>query len=158
MTRRSYALFGAALAAVAGAVAAVVVLVAGSGGGKAKTLTHEEYLARVQAICRTYDRKLALVPLPENLLNPKALEQAIGRVLPLIQKRTAEERAVEPPPEDKAKAGRAFALSDEATRELEVSRRKALAGDSRGALVAFADFIKVRDQARQAADAFGFKC
>ena len=83
---------------------------------------------------------------------------ALGQTLPLLDRQIAEERSVEPPPEIAARVEHAFALRDESVRDLKESRRKALAGDVRGALTAFAKFIQGRDRARQAADALGFRC
>ena len=157
MTRRSYALAGAALLAVAGGVAALVVLVAG-GSGAGKTLTRKEYLDRIQAICRTYDRKLQRIPPPANPVNMQALAQSIGQALPLLERRLAEAREVDPPPELAERVRRAFALADAAVRNLKTSRSKALAGDAGGAVRAFAQFIETRDRARQAADSVGFRC
>ncbi len=159
VTRRSYALAGTALLVAAG-VAAIVVLVANSlqDGRRARTLSRTEYLARIQVICRSYDRKLARIPIPANPANPQALAQSIGQTLPLLDRQIAEERAVEPPPEIAGKVERAFALRDESVRDLKESRRKALAGDAGGAVAAFARFIQARDKARQAADAIGFRC
>ncbi len=160
VTRRSYALAATALLAIAAGVAAIVVLVADSleGGGRARTLTRAEYLARIQVICHRYDRKLGRIPFPATLGNTQVLARAIGQVLPLVEQRSAEERAVEPPPELRARVERAFALSDEATRDLKATRTKALAGDLRAALLAFQQFVGARDRARQAADAIGFRC
>ena len=160
VTRRSYALATTALVAVVAGVAAIVVLVADSleGGGRARTLSRTEYLARIQVICHRYDRKLAQIPIPANPANPQALAQSLGQTLPLLDRQIAEERSVEPPPEIAARVEHAFALRDESVRDLKESRRKALAGDVRGALTAFAKFIQGRDRARQAADAIGFRC
>ncbi len=159
VTRRSYALAGATLLAVAGGVAALVILVTGgSGSGAGKTLTRKAYLDRIQAICRTYDRKLARIQPPANPANPQALAQSIGQALPLMESQLADERNVEPPPELTAQVERAFALTDEAVRDLKSSRSKALAGDGGAALHAFAQFIRARDRARQAADSIGFRC
>lgn len=77
VTRRSYALAGAALLVVAGGVAALVILV-GGGFGNGKPLTRKEYLDRIQAICRTYDRRLQRIPPPANPGNAQALAQSIG--------------------------------------------------------------------------------
>ncbi len=160
VTRRSYALAATALLAIAAGVAAIVVLVADSleGGGRARTLTRAEYLARIQVICHRYDRKLARIPTPANPANPQALAQSIGQTLPLVDRQIAEERSVEPPPEIAARVEHAFALRDESVRDLKESRRKALVGDAGGAVTAFAKFIQARDKARQAADAIGFRC
>jgi hypothetical protein len=155
VTRRSYVLGGAGLVAVAGAVAAVVVLVGSTGGGKPRTLAAPQYFARIQVICRRYDRKLARIAPPASL---QLLPQSIGQTLPLVERQLAEERAVEPPPELATRVERVFALSDEAVRDLKQSRRKALAGDTGGAVTAFAKFIDQRDKARQAAEAIGFRC
>ena len=55
MARR--ALFAAAALAVAAAVAIPLALFAG-GGGSEKDLTRDEYLAQVDAICRSYESRL----------------------------------------------------------------------------------------------------
>ena len=157
MTRRSYALAAAALLTVAGGVAALVILI-GGGFGNGKALTRKEYLDRIQAICRTYDRKLQRISPPANPGNAQALAQSIGQALPLIESRIAEERKVHPPPGLATKVKGAFALNDETVRDLKTSRSKALAGDAGGAVRAFAHFIETRDRARQAASSIGFTC
>ena len=160
VTRRSYAVAATALLAFAAGVAAIVVLVADSleGGGRARTLTRAEYLARIQVICHRYDRKLARIPTPANPANPQALAQSIGQTLPLVDRQIAEERSVEPPPEIAARVEHAFALRDESVRDLKASRSKALTGDLRAALLAFQQFVGARDRARQGAAAIGFRC
>jgi hypothetical protein len=157
VTRRSYALAATALLAVAAGVAAIVVLVADSleGGGRARTLTRKEYLARIQVICHSYDQKLARIPPGASV---QLLAQSIGQALPLVERRIAEQRSVEPPPELAARVEHAFALADEVVRDLKESRRKALAGDAGGSVTAFAKFIQAADKARQAEDAIGFRC
>ena len=157
MTRRSYALAAAALLTVAGGVAALVILVGGV-FGNGKSLTRKEYLDRIQAICRTYDRKLQRIPPPANPGNAQALAQSIGQAVPLLERRLAEARKVKPPAKLARRVRRAFALADEAVRDLKTSRSKALAGDAGGAVRAFAQFIGTRDRARQVALSIGFTC
>jgi biopolymer transport protein ExbB/TolQ len=155
--RRSYALAAAALLLVAGGVATVVILV-GDGFGNSNALTRTEYLDRIQAICRTYDRKLQRIPPPANPGNAQALAQSIGQALPLLERRLAEARKVKPPPRLVQRVRRAFALADKAVLDLKTSRSKALAGDAGGAVRAFAHFIETRDRARQLASSIGFTC
>ena len=152
-------LAGGALLLIAGGF---LVLVLWLGGvfdrGGSRTLTRAEYLARVQRLCREADRKLAGIPPPANLSNPEVVSASIDRVLPLLRRYIAAERRIEPPPEPAAQMDRAFELSDQSVRDLEETRRRAPAADTRGAFRATARFLESRDRARAAARAAGLRC
>jgi hypothetical protein len=151
-------LAGGALLLIAGGF---LVLVLWLGGvfdrGGSRTLTRAEYLVRVQRLCREADRKLAGIPPPASLSNPEVVSASIDRVPPLLRRYIAAERRIEPPPELAAQMDRAFELSDQSVRDLEETRRRALA-DTRGAFRAMARFLDCRDRARAAARAAGLRC
>ena len=158
VTRRYYALAALAALAVAAGAAAIVVFVAGVGNGGGKTLTRKEYLDRIQAICRVYDRKLQRISLPTSPGNAQALAQSIGQALPLIEARLAETRKVKPPPQLAEGVRHWFSLTDAMVRNLKTSRRAALANDAGGAIRAFGQFLLSQVHAVEAGDAVGFTC
>jgi hypothetical protein len=85
--RRGYILPTAASLAVAAAVAILLIILLDD-DGEAK-LTRAEYIARVEAVCRDYNRRLARVPAPVAVGNPQAVAQSIDQALPLVEERAA---------------------------------------------------------------------
>jgi hypothetical protein len=152
-------LAGGALLLIAGGF---LVLVLWLGGvfdrGGSRTLTRAEYLVRVQRLCREADRKLAGIPPPASLSNPEVVSASIDVSYRSSGATSPRERRIEPPPELAAQMDRAFELSDQSVRDLEETRRRALAADTRGAFRAMARFLDSRDRARAAARAAGLRC
>lgn len=97
-------------------------------------------------------------PSPGDLSNPEVVSASIDRVLPLLRRSIAAERRIEPPPEVTAQMDRTFELSDQSVRDLEETRRRALAADMQGAFRVMARFLDGRDRARAAARAAGLRC
>ena len=157
VTRRFQLLGGAALLFVAGGTAALALYFGGVFDGP-KSLTREEYLSRITAICRPFEARLAKIPPPFAAGNPQALALSIGEVLPLLKQRLAAEGAVRPPRELAASVRKGLALADESIQALETTRRRALAGDLAGAARGFVRFLETRNQARSVADAIGITC
>jgi hypothetical protein len=154
--RRAYILTGAASLAVAAAVAIVLVILLGD-GGEAK-LTRAEYIARVDAVCRDYNRRLARIPAPVAVGNPDAVARSIERALPLVEERAARAKAIAPPPELAAQMQRVFSLSDTAIAELRSARAAADAGSVERSARAVGRFLAAAGEARSAALAIGLNC
>jgi hypothetical protein len=146
----------AALAAVAGGVAATILVLARRDGHE--ELTRSEYVARVSAICRTYERRLAQVPPPTNFANPPDVVQSVSRALPLTRERLRRARAVDPPPELEAQVTRFFTLSERANRDLAALLAAARAGRVGPMGRALLGFLEAREAARREATAIGFRC
>ena len=155
MTRRFQLALGALGLAVAGAVAAALVLVFSGGGGK---LTKAEYIAKVNAVCRDYNEKLAGIQAPIGLANLQAIAQSICRALPLVEERAAKARKIEPPDELAPRVRHMFALSDQAIGQLRASRQAALAGKLRDSAVVLGRFLEISGEAHRLALHIGLSC
>jgi hypothetical protein len=140
-----YLAAAAVLAAAAGVAVALVLLL---GGGSKGGLTRKQYLARVSAICCDYNRRLARIPAPIGLTDPRAVARSITRALPLVRARAAAAKAVRPPDELRLEVAAMFRLSDRAIGELRNARRAALAGR----------FLEVSDEAHAVAVRIGLDC
>jgi hypothetical protein len=154
VTRKRYLAAAALVAVAAGAAVALVLLL---GNGKHHT-TRKDYLARVSAICRDYNGRLARIPAPIGLSDPRAIARSISRALPLVQARAAAARAVQPPEELRRDVGRMFRLSDRAIGELRNARQAALAGEVRESALAVGRFLEVSDEAHAIAVRIGLDC
>jgi hypothetical protein len=156
VSRRAYVLTAAAALAVAAGLA-IVLMVFLRNDGEAK-LTRAEYIARVEAVCRDYNRRLARIPAPIAVGNPQAVAESIGRALPLVEERAAAAKAIAPPPELAARVERVFSLSDTAIAELRSARAAADAGSLRRSARALGRFLVASEDARRAAVAIGLNC
>jgi hypothetical protein len=154
--RREYILSAAASLAVAAAVAILLITLLRD-GGEAK-LTRAEYVARVDAVCRDYNRRLARIPAPVAVGNPQAVAQSIEGALPLVEERAARAKAIAPPPELAARVQQVFSLSDTAIAELRAARAAADAGSLERSAGALGRFLAAADEARRAAAAIGLNC
>jgi hypothetical protein len=154
--RRKYILTGAASLAVGAAVAIPLVILLRDGGEE--TLTRAEYIARVDAVCRVYNRRLARIPAPVAVGNPQALAQSIDRALPLVEERADRARAIAPPPELADYVEQVFSLSDKAIAELRSARTAADAGSLERSARAFGRFLAAAEEAHSVAVAIGLNC
>jgi hypothetical protein len=150
------ALFIAALAGVAGAVAAAIVLLTRASG--TEELTRSEYVARVSAICKRYERRLARIPPPTNFADPRQVVHAVSQALPLTRERVASVKAVDPPDELEAQVARFLSLNARANRGLEALLAAARAGDPGAMGRALLRFLDSREAARRESAALGFRC
>jgi hypothetical protein len=155
VSRRAYVLAAGSLAAAA-ALAIVLIVLLRNGGEE--TLTRAEYIARVEAVCRDYNRRLARIPAPIAVGNPQAVAESIGRALPLVEERAAAAKAIAPPPELAARVERVFSLSDIAIAELRSARAAAEAGSLKRSARALGRFLAASDDAQRAAEAIGLNC
>jgi hypothetical protein len=154
--RRGYILAAAASLAVAAALVILLIIRLGN-GGEAK-LTRAEYIARVEAVCRDYNRRLARIPAPVAVGNPEAVARSIERALPLVEERAARAKAIAPPPELADRVRQVFALSDTAIGELRSARAAADGGSVRRAARALGRFLAAAEEARTVALTIGLNC
>jgi hypothetical protein len=153
---RFYGMVAAAALAVAGLIAGLVVLVFGHTGGKPRTKA--QYIAEVNAVCRSYNAKLSRIPAPIAVGNARAVARSIGRALPIVVERAEKVRAIPPPAVLKSRVARLFRLADRALDELRRSRRAALARDLRKSGQALGRFLAFSDEAHQVAIGIGLSC
>jgi hypothetical protein len=156
VSRRAYVLTTAVLLAVAVGLAIGLIVFFRNGGEE--ELTRAEYIARVEAVCRDYNRRLARIPAPVAVGNPQAVAQSIDRALPLVEARAARAKAIAPPPELAARVQQVFSLSDTAIAELRSARAAADAGSVTRSARALGRFLAASDDARRAAVAIGLNC
>ena len=156
MGRRGFILTAAASLVAAAALAILLVILLGDGGEE--ELTKAEYIARVEAVCRDYNRRLARIPAPVAVGNPQAVKVSIDRALPLVEERAAKARAIPPPPELATRVRQVFALSDTAIAELRSARTAAQAGSLKRSARAFGRFLAAAGEARSVALAIGLNC
>jgi hypothetical protein len=154
--RREYILAAAGLLAVAAAVPILLIILLD--GGDEPELTRAEYIARVEAVCRDYNRRLARISAPVAVGNPQAVAESIERALPLVEERAARAKAIAPPPELAARVQQVFSLSDTAIAELRSARAAADAGSVKRSARALGRFLAASDDARRAAVAIGLNC
>jgi hypothetical protein len=157
MGRRGYILTAAASLAGAAALAILLVIFLRDDGGE-EELTRAEYIARVEAVCRDYNRRLARIPAPVAVGNPQAVAQSIDRALPLVEERAARAKAIAPPPELAARVQQVFVLSDTAISELRSARAAADAGSLKRSARALGRFLAAAEEARRVAAAIGLNC
>jgi hypothetical protein len=147
--------FAAPLAVAAAVAIPLIVLLRDDGDAP---LTRAEYIARVEAVCRVYNRRLARIPAPVAVGNPQALAQSIDLALPLVEERAAKAKAVTPPPELADDVEKVFSLSDTAIAELRSARTAADAGSLKRSARAFGRFLAAAGEARRAAMGVGLNC
>jgi hypothetical protein len=150
------ALIGAALLAVAAAVAVPLALFATGDGEHGPT--RADYLAQVNAICRRYEAPLVRVGVPANPADPRIVRAVVRRVLPLIERRINEISAVIPPEAMRAQVAKLLAAADDVSASLRAVLAAANANDVRLMLTAFGTFVELRDEARAQSHALGITC
>lgn len=154
MSRRRYLAAAGLVAVAAGVAVALVLLLSGGNGGP----TRKQYVARVSAICRDYNRRLGGIQAPIGLTNPRAIANSISRALPLVEARAAAAKAVRPPDELRVDVRAMFKRSDEAIALLRRARRAAEAGRLRESAVALGRFLEASDLAHAIAVRIGLDC
>ena len=139
---------------IAAMTAAVVVVVAETGGGA----TQEEYVARVNAICVEYGKKLDAIPPPGDLSSPGSVVESLEQAIPVLEAQADEVRALKHPSsldDDIAELSR---LTDASL----VHLRDALSQAQERALypmaTALTSFGEVRDKAKVVSGRLGFDC
>ena len=146
----------AAALVVAAATAAVVVIV-GHGSG-ATAPTRLEYLARVEAVCHQFGRRLDKIPPPTDPASPGAVFESINAALPILREQARRVRALDPPRELRRQLAPFFTLT---ARSLDaLARARNYAHDRRlfPMVQAISAFETKRNQAKRIARSIGFKC
>ena len=139
---------------IAAVTATVVVIVAETGGGA----TQEEYVARVDAICVEYGKRLDAIPPPGDLSSPGSVVESLEQAIPLLEAQADEIRELKHPTsldDDVAELNR---LTDASL----VHLRDALGQANERALypmaTALTSFGEVRDEAKVVSSRLGFDC
>jgi hypothetical protein len=146
----------AAALVVAACIAAVVVLVATGSSGKGPT--RGDYLARVEAICQTYGKRLDKIPPPTDPASPGAVYDSINAALPILREQTQRVRAVAPPRELRRKLDPFFTWTDRSLDELDTARQDAHDRRLFPMVQAIARFELDRNKAKRIAHSIDFKC
>lgn len=139
---------------IAMATAAVVVVVAETGGGA----TQEEYVARVNAICVEYGKRLDAIPPPGDLSSPGAVVESLEQAIPVLEGQTDEIRRLKHPSNLDDDVDELSRLTDASL----VHLRDALSQAQERALypmaTALTSFGEVRDEAKIVSRRLGFRC
>jgi len=154
MRRPTLVVVAAAALVVAAGTAAVVVLV-GSGG---IAPTRLEYLARVEAICQTYGRRLDHIPPPTDPASPGAVFESINAALPILREQARRVRALDPPRELRRQLDPFFALTARSLDALDRARKDAHDRALFPMVQAISAFETNRNRAKRIANSIGFKC
>jgi len=154
MRRPTLVVVAAAALVVAAGTAAVVVLV-GRGG---IAPTRVEYLARVEAICQTYGRRLDHIPPPTDPASPGAVFESINAALPILREQARRVRALDPPRELRRQLDPFFALTARSLDALDRARKDAHDRALFPMVQAISAFETNRNRAKRIANSIGFKC
>lgn len=138
--------------------ASAAVALAATGCGSGPQVTKRQYLAKVNAICHTYERQLLKIPVPSSFADLDEVVQSLDRVLPVVRKRADAVRAVKPPSADKERVKRMLGYTDDATEALEELRAAARRRDRATVRDALERFLVKRDASRTQARALGITC
>jgi hypothetical protein len=140
--------------AIAAGVAVGVVLVFRGGGA---TLTPEQYLARADAVCARYARRLDGIP-PPDPTSAADVVASVGRALPILQAQADAVRRIRPPHELESRVRAFFARTDGSLAalgaELEAAKRKDLAAMK----ARFGDWLAASTDAQAASRQVGYRC
>lgn len=154
--RPTPAVVAAAALVVAACIAAVVVLVAT--GSNEKEPTRADYLARVDAICEAYGKRLDKIPPPTDPASPGAVYDSINAALPVLREQTSRVRALKRPRELRQKLDPFFAWTDRSLDELATARQDAHDRRLFPMVQAISRFETDRNKAKRFARSVGFRC
>ena len=132
----------------------MLVVVAETGGGA----TQEEYVARVDAICVEYTKKLDAIPPPGDLSSPGSVVESLEQAIPLLEAQADEIRALKHPSSLDDDVDELNRLTDSSL----VHLRDALSQAQERALypmaTALTSFGEARDEAKVVSRRLGFDC
>ena len=155
MSRRWYAVLGAACALIAGGSAAVLVLVF-SGSSASAAPTKQQYFAQVAAICRKYGPKLDKIPPPIDVSIPSELWVSAGKALPVLRDEADAVRRLVPPRELRSKLGRWTRLNDDSISQLAETLKAAKELNLTAVQVAYVSFVVRGAKAQHLGKSIGF--
>jgi hypothetical protein len=153
--RSTLAALAAAALLVAAGTAVVVFVGTGSSGN---ALTRVEYLARVEAICKTYGRRLDHIPPPTDPASPGAVFESINAALPILREQARRVRALDPPRELRRQLDPFFTLTARSLDSLDRARKHAHDRALFPMVQAISAFETDRNRAKRIAGSIGFKC
>lgn len=139
---------------IAAVTATVVVVLAETGGGA----TQAEYVARVNAICVEYGKKLDAIPPPGDLSSPGSVVESLEQAIPVLAAQADEIRGLRHPSKLDVDVAELHRLTDESLDHL----RDALSQARERALypmaTALTSFGEARDEAKVVSRRLGFDC
>jgi hypothetical protein len=156
MRRPGLVVFAAAALVVAAGTAAVVLLFVSGSGGSAPT--RSEYLARVEAICEKYGRRLDHIPPPTDPASPGAVFESINAALPILREQARRVQALDPPRELRRQLNPFFSLTARSLDALDRARKNAHDRALFPMVQAISAFETDRNRAKRIAGSIGFKC
>jgi hypothetical protein len=148
----------ALLAVAAGGVAAALAFTVFGESGAAKTPTRAEYVAHVSAICQVYGRKLDRIPPPTDIASYGNVVESVKPALAILRQQAAEIRAIDPPPELRARVTRFFQLTDRSIARLAAVLRAASRRDIAGLGIGLQRFDDATLAAKRASRLIGWRC
>jgi hypothetical protein len=152
LRRRRHALLAVTCAlVVAGALAAVFLF---RGADSSAETTQAQYFARIAAICRIYGPRLDKIR-PPDVAEPANVIAAVSAALPLITAQERRVRALEPPPELRARIRRWLALEARRRGKLEQALRAARRQDFLALGMAYVDFALAGPETARLGSAIG---
>jgi hypothetical protein len=120
----------------------------------AKPVVKQDYITKLDALCRTANDETNKVPDPRNLAE---VATGIDRTLAIAKRTDADMKAVAVPPGDEATMAELFSMEDRLTAQAEAVKAAAQRRDGRATLSALSDLDALSTQADAKADAYGFK-
>jgi hypothetical protein len=152
LRRRRPALLAAACAlVVAGALVAVFLV---RDADSSPETTSAQYFARVAAVCRIYGPKLDRIR-PPDVAEPANVIAAVSAALPLITAQERDVRALEQPPELRARLRRWLDLVAQRRKKLEEALRAGKRQDFRALGIVYIDFVLAGPKTARAGSAVG---
>ena len=154
MTRRSTVIGGVALVVAAGATAAGIAVAFGGGDS---SLTPEQYLARADAVCVSYARRLDHVS-PPDPTSAADVAASVGKALPILRAQAEAVRRIRPPHELEGRVRVFFARTDRSLAALAAELEAAKRNDAKTMKARFGDWVVASAAAQEASMRVGYRC
>jgi hypothetical protein len=153
VTRRSIVI-GAALLLVGGGAAAGIAVAFGGGDSP---LTLEQYLARADAVCISYSRKLDRV-VPPDPTSTADVAASVGKALPILRAQADAVRRIRPPHELESRVRAFFVRTDRSLAALASELEAAKRNDAKTMNARFGDWVVASAAAQEASKRVGYHC
>ncbi len=127
---------------------------AGKLGETAGATIKNSYIAKADGICKTYNAQFEGITEPEEFSDVKPF---LDKSIALVDKLTAELKAIPQPTVDKAKLDEAFSSNDAAVAKLKEASAAAGSGDEDKTVTLLEEATVLGDTSNAKADAYGFK-